>query len=92
MVAQYVDAWKISSKQLQLPDIITPEESSTVDIYAYLINERNYDTGYKTFIRSDIVDWLEENTKSWILNLCGNEVILKANDAWDFIEWLVEQE
>ena len=91
MVAQYVDAWKISRNQHQLPDIITPEESSTVDIYAYLLNDRTHN-GYDTLIRSDIVDWLDENTKSWILNLCGNEVILQAEDAWHFIEWLSELE
>ena len=91
MPAQYVDAWKISRNQYYANSGVSPfpQKASTVDIYAYLSNRRLYN-GYTTYIRSDVVDWLEKNTDGWILDLCGKTAILQPDDAWNFIEWLLE--
>ncbi len=100
MTSQYVDAWSVaryqgdidrlmpaSMQSLMLRSTLLADGISSVDADAFMIKR-----DHRLFIEIDVVAWLNENAKDWVLDIDMREIMLRSNNAWEFIEWFSEPE
>lgn len=101
----YISAWYIINNQTGMTvddskflssikaDIFLIDKTEKFQSITIFQSKEEYDAfNPSVLIRRDVVDWLDKHTDFWVLDLCKNEIRLSSEAAWDFWEWINEQE